>query len=399
MDGSSQENGRLTLLFYRFIGSKALTSTSITAFIIFYMWIVVSRYHSVFLAGLIITIYLAVELALAIPIGHLIDRFNNTRLNLLSSVLVLGGFGLLLFNDNLPFIYSATVISVLGQALKIDSFSAIIKKHLPEESFKKANSVNFATGSVSSLVGTVIGGFSIIYISRYFVYVIVMIAVASIFLAKPVQEKSYRPEENKMSMVGEMKSVGIFLKRIAGFLVLAFFLNGLFISLDTYSSGLFNIVLKSTAFYYTLFSLAVPLGMISGTPIANIKYFRGDRPVFISFLMLVFSPLIIVLSIGRSPILDILIAFAIGVILPLINIPISTKLMKAIPHSIYGKVTAVVKIFTQGASPVMGAVFASLVIFFNIPTVLLWVGILVVPLTFYGLIIIPKFFRFSFGIS
>jgi hypothetical protein len=120
-------------------------------------------------------------------------------------------------------------------------------------------------------------------------------------------------------------------------------LNGLFISIDTYSSGLFYLVLKSTPLYYTIFSLSVPVGMALGAPLANFGPLKKDNPLTVSLLLFLFAPLILVLSIGRSPLLDIADGLIIGLILPVINIPIFTKLMKVIPYGIYGKTQAFFK--------------------------------------------------------
>jgi len=375
--------------------SRTLTGVSITSFIIFFMWDVVSHCHSVFLAGMIVTIYVAVALIFSFPIGHLIDRLNNTRLNFVASAVVLGGFVILLAGDHLFFVYAATAISVFGQTLKLDSFSAIIKKHVQEESFKKANSFSYATTSASSLIGTLIGGFSIIYLHEYFVYLLLAMTAASIFLSLPIPEREYRAQDGQKTAFREMKVAVSFIRNIAGLLILAFFLNGLFISLDTYSSGLFDLVLMASPIYYTAFSMCVSLGMMMGAPVANVKFFKRERPIAIALMMLVFSPLIFILALGRSPLVDVIDAFVIGLVLPIINIPINTKLMMAIPHGIYGKVMAFLRIFTQGASPVMGSVFSTLALFFSIPLVLFWVAVLVVPLTIYSVIILPTFFRFK----
>lgn len=53
------------------------------------------------------------------------------------------------------------------------------------------------------------------------------------------------------------------------------------------------------------------------------------------------------------------------------------------------------KVFTSGTSPVMGAVFSFLAIFFRITTVLLGIGILVVPLAVYSIFVFQKFFSLS----
>jgi len=391
----SIDRTKLPLIFYRFLISRFLTGITMTGYIIFYSWLIVSIFHSVFLAGMLITITLAIEIGFSFPIGHLIDVFNNTTLNFYSNVIMILGFIILLFSGEIYFIYAATAISVLGWAIKLDTFSAIIKKHLSENLFKKANSLNNVTNSLSSILGTIMGGVSIILFPNYFKYILLAISTAAVILSVPVPEKSFKSEGRIQSFVKDVREAGLFIRKISGFLILAFFLNGLFISLDTYSSGLFKIVLKSSPLLYTIFSMSVPIGIIMGTPLANVGYFRKDRPFAISILVLLFSPFLIILSISKSPLLDIFDALLIGMILPIINIPLLTRLMKLVPKSIYGKVMAFLKIFTGGASPVMGAIFSFFVIFASIPIILLYVGILVIPLTLYGIWMIPRFFRLT----
>jgi len=385
---------RLNFLFYRFLSSKGLTASAVTSFLIFYMWVIVTKYRSVALAGIIITIYLAVELSFSIPVGHLIDRVNNTKLNFISTFFIIAGFSILIFSEGLLWIYISATISVLGQTLKTDSFSAIIKKHLPEGAFRKANSVNTAASSISSLLGTIVGGFFIIAAPGYFAYFLVAISTVSLLVSFPSQEKSFMKTVG-LSTAGEIKSVFSFLRKIVPLLIIALLLNGLFISIDTYSSGLFYLVLKSTPLYYTIFSLSVPVGMALGAPLANFGPLKKDNPLTVSLLLFLFAPLILILSIGRSPLLDIADGLIIGLILPVINIPIFTKLMKVIPYGIYGKTQAFLKVFTSGTSPVMGAVFSFLAIFFRITTVLLGIGILVVPLAVYSIFVFQKFFSLS----
>ncbi|MGC8558754.1 MAG: MFS transporter [Nitrososphaeria archaeon] len=350
---------KLNFLFYRFLSSKGFTAAAVTSFIIFYMWMIVSKYRSVALAGVIITIYLAVELSFSIPVGHLIDRVNNTKLNFISTFFIIAGFSILIFTENLLWIYISAAISVLGQTLKTDSFSAIIKKHLPEESFRKANSVNTAASSLSSLSGTIVGGLFIIAAPGYFAYFLVAISIVSLLVSFPSQEKSFI-KATGLSTTGEIRSVFAFLRKMIPFLIIALTLNGLFISVDTYSSGLFYLILKSTPLYYTIFSLSVPIGMTAGAPLANFGPLKIDSPLTVSLLVFLFAPLILILSIGRSPLLDIADGLIIGLILPLINIPLFTRLMKIIPYGIYGKTQAFLKVFTSGTSPVMGQFFRSL---------------------------------------
>jgi MFS family permease len=199
---------KLNFLFYRFLSSKGLTASAVTSFLIFYMWMIVTKYRSVALAGIIITIYLAVELSFSIPVGHLIDRVNNTKLNFISTFFIIAGFSILIFSEGLLWIYVSATISVLGQTLKTDSFSAIIKKHLPEGAFRKANSANTAASSISSLLGTIVGGFFIITAPGYFAYFLVAISTVSLLVSFPSQEKSY---ENSWPVNSRRNQVSFFI--------------------------------------------------------------------------------------------------------------------------------------------------------------------------------------------
>ena len=126
---------RIELFFYRFLLAKMLTSIISSAFTVFFLWYIVEALHSVFLAGMIITISLAVQLITSIPIGHIIDRINSTAVGLVGSVLVLAGPFFMLTGYSLMSVYSGTILITLGVTMKGDSFSATMKKHLNEDQF------------------------------------------------------------------------------------------------------------------------------------------------------------------------------------------------------------------------------------------------------------------------
>ena len=206
---------RLPNIFYRFLISRNLISISFTTFIVYYLWIIVEKFRSVFLAGLIATIYLAVQLISSIPIGHLIDRLNNTVLSLISSFVTLFGFTFLLFGNSIFIVYSTTALITLGLTLKGDSFSAIIKKHLKDDLFRRANSRNYAAISFSTLIGTALGGLSILYLGRYLVYILLAIVVVSILSSLPVEEEV--TAGISASAIGELYSALGFFRKIFGF--------------------------------------------------------------------------------------------------------------------------------------------------------------------------------------
>lgn len=175
----------LQSFYYRFLGSRLLISLIFNVFEVFFLWKIVAEYHSVFLAGMLATIYLAVSVLASIPIGHLIDRMNSTIVSLLSSIISLAGTLFLLLGASLAVIYLSAGIMALGITMKGDSFSAIMKKHLPEDQFLKGNSISQAGSYVSTLSGTALGGMAIIYFSGYLPYILIILALVSLFSSRP----------------------------------------------------------------------------------------------------------------------------------------------------------------------------------------------------------------------
>jgi len=376
--------------FYVITISKMLSSFAVNSFAVFYLWEIISHYHSVFLSGLIVTLYLLTELSLSLLVGHLIDRFNSTRLNLLGSFIMLVGLPPLISGVHLASIYVSAVILMSGATLKLDSYSAIIKKHLQEESYKRANTLNFVVNSISSIGSTAIGGAFIILAPHLFPAALLIMIAISLLTSIQLKEQA---SSNKDTFNSEFSRVLSFMKKISGLLIIALFINGLFISLETYSSGLFYLILKSSPFYYTLFAAAVPAGSVPGALLANRGAFRNDSPSIIASMVLSFSPIILLIALSPIAIADVIAAFVLGIVLPIINIPIITKMMKLVPAEIYGKAMASIRIFTAGSSPAMGAIFSTLALYFSIRAVLTSVGILVIPLALYSVRVLGNFFR------
>ena len=388
---------KLPFFFYRYLSSRFLGSIVYNAFMIYFLWELVVAFKSVFLAGLIPTIALAADLITAIPVGHLIDRYNSTKLSMLSSLLLLTGIALILTLQTVYLVYAATIFVSIGVMMKGDSISATIKKDLDQEQFTTANQNLQGAGYASSLIGTVFGGASIIYLREYFLFIMLALSIAALLLSFPIPEKA-NDGQKATAMSGFVSSVG-FIKKIGGFLAVGFVLNGLIISLDVYSSGLFHLVLKVNSIYYTLFVAFLSIGGIIGAIISGTvqKYF--NTAYRISFLILLFSPAILFVALSRKVIGDIADSLLIGILVPVINIPLQVNLMKIVPRNIYGKVMAFLRVFLGGATPAMAAVFSFMALFFQVNTILLYVGIIVFPIGALAFLVLPKFFQMATGSS
>lgn len=384
---------RLPIFFYRYLSSRFLSSIVSNAFAVYFLWEIVVTFKSVFLAGLIPTISLASDLILVIPVGHLIDRFNSTKLGMLSSLVLILGVTFLLTGDSIFLIYTATVFITLGVTMKGDAISATTKKNLDTEQFMSANQSLQGVGYASALTGALFGGFSIIYLTRYFVFIIFIMAIASFLLSFPIKEA--KNTEDQVKLRSQLSSSLGFLKKITGFLAVGFVLNGLIESLDVYSSGLFHLVLKVSPVYYTLFVAFLSIGGIIGSFASGLLQRFVNTAHRISLLIILFSPAILFIALVKSAIGDITDSFLIGFLLPVINIPLSVNLMKVIPRNIYGKVMAFLRVFLGGATPALAAVFSFLALFFSVNSIFLYVGIILFPVCALSFKVLPKFFAMA----
>ncbi len=380
---------KLPAFFFRYLSSRMLASIVTNAFEIYFLWELVIVYKSVFFAGLIPTIALASELLIAIPFGHMIDKYNSTKLSLLSALSLLFGISLLLIGQTLFLVYLATVFATIGSITKGDTLSATIKKHLSSKQFTAANQNLQGAGYLSTLIGTGLGGISIIFLQRYFVGIILALCIVSVVLSYPMPEEPNR-EESGMPGSGIVSSLG-FIKKLGGFLAVGFVLNGLFVSLEVYSSGLFDLVLKASPIFYTLFIAFLSIGGIIGAVLAGKLQKYVDTGYRLSALIILYSPALLFLALSRSPAGDILDSFSIGLLLPIINIPLQVRVMKFVPRNIYGKVMAFLKVFLGGATPAMAGVFSFVSIFLPVQSILLYIGIIAFPVGGMALLVLPKF--------
>ncbi len=380
---------RLPLFFYRYLSARMLVSIANNSFMVFFLWEIVVVYKSVFLAGLLPTISLAADLLTAIPVGHLIDRFNSTHLSMVASLLLVIGIALLFFGQILTIVYITTFFVSLSLMMKGDTISATAKKHLKDDQFINSIRLISGAGYASTLIGTAIGGISILYLRQYFPIMLMAFAVFSLVISFPIEEE--KEKRDKKTAISELASSFGFIRKIAGFLAVGFVLNGLLVSLDVYSSGLFHLVLDVSAVYYTIFIAVLSVGGIIGAALVGRIQKHIDSAFRISSMIVLFSPAMIYISLSRNAIGDILDSFAIGVLISFINIPLQAKLMKIVPRNIYGKVMAFLRVFLGGATPAMAAVFAFIALFLNVDSTLFYIGIIVFPITVLAFVVLPKF--------
>ena len=382
---------RLGFTFFRFQFSRALSTVTWALFMVFFTWRVIEVYHSVFLVGLIPTINLLVDILASVPIGHLIDRKNNTILNFTASILTAAGFSLFLFGFSVYAVYAVAAITSFSTTLKADSFSAIIKKHVTETGISKATSYQQGFTSVSTLIGFAVGGLSLVFISEYAPYLLVSITAVAVVLSFPGAEQSSMPSAEKQGQAG-YRDVFSFFRKLIGFLLLGLVLNGFIVTLDVYGSGLFSLYLHTGPLLYAVFVASLPAGMLIGSIGANRLIVKIERPRIGAGLMMLYPPVLVILGLSGSAVIDIAAVLFLGLILPLINIPMIARLVKFTPREIFGRVMAFVKVFLGSSTPVMAAFFSLVSFAFPPKTIFLVAGLILIPISIASFRVISDYY-------
>lgn len=390
---AGQEKG-LGITYYRFLLSRSISRTAWSFFMVFFMWKIVTVYHSVFLAGMIPTINLVVDLLASVPVGILIDTKNNTSLNFLASVMMLGGFLLFLIGFSVFIVYSVAAIAAFGTTLKGDSFSSIIKKHVREDGIPKATSYQQASLSISTLIGFGFGGLSLIVLSNYAALILIGLTAATLVLSVPTKEVVHK-DSDRSGKKYTYRSVFSFFKKLTGFIFLALVLNGFFVTLDVYGSGLFSLYLHTSPIMYTLFVAAMPAGMFIGSMVSSRIMGILSRPVVTAGLVVLYAPILITLGLSSSPVVDIIAGGFLGLLVPLVNVPMISRLVQATPKEMFGRVFAFLKIFLGSSTPVMASFFAVISIMFPLNEIFLATGLVMLPISVLGFRVVKNYYSLT----
>lgn len=153
-------------------------------------WELYDRTHSALALGFVGLALVVPVLFLALPSGHLADRFDRKRIMLLSeSVLALGALGLgflSLLRGPIPLFYACIFLIGVGGSFQRPASSAFVTQTVPAEHFANAATWNSSSWQLASVLGPAFGGLIIALTFRatpvYFIYVGAVIVYLSLLL-------------------------------------------------------------------------------------------------------------------------------------------------------------------------------------------------------------------------
>ncbi|MGC8661986.1 MAG: MFS transporter [Nitrososphaeria archaeon] len=371
--------------------SRNLVRLSAIMFYIYYMWILMVKYDSVFLVSLIPTLSLAGYLLVLLPEGYILDRFPREMVMFVSSLAIMAVYLSLFISQALLWVYAAAMMSSVFSSISSDAFFTLMKDIVNPSSMGRGMSLVEAGRGVSEIAGIALGGASIILLSDKFIPLIVLVSATSVAFGIPRIERGRKTAQKKYGFSHIFKAIKIILP----FLLIGLLINGLFVSIEVYASGLFYKVLNVGPSYYTMFVLCFSAGGLAGGLLGVRISKRLENPAFIASAMAFFGLSFLVLSVSRVPYGDVLVMVPLGMVNSLTNIPLMSYLVKIIPNEVLGRVNSVTTMFLASASPVMAVVYGLLSRVFPIPTILLLIAGLLAISSVPTYITIKKLFKLT----
>ncbi len=380
-------------IFYRFLLARNLAKASTFLFYVYFIWELVARFHSVFLAGLIPAFSLLGYLIIVVPEGHLLDRKNRSRVFFAADVLLVLAYSLLFLGNTIIIVMATDLISSLLAWVASDSLQGMIKSIVPEEQYGKAVSMNQTGTAISEILG-IVGGGTMIYLGIFYLRIfLVILAFLSAALSFPIAMDT---ADIHRKNYGE---VFVFIRKMAFLLILSLILNGLFISLDVYGSGLIRLVLHAPATYYTLFLLGFPVGSVLGGMLISMGKISSKLSLMlVTVEVMLVGILLLGVAIVPYVIAEPFLTLALGADIISINVQLSAFTLRVIPNDLTGRYNSISVLFSAGASPVMALLFSVLSRFLYFPFVLegaAIIAIAVAPLTYFAL----KSMMLAFGVT
>ena len=323
--------------------------------------------------------------------GVISDRFNKAKImyicDYIKGIVIIGFTLLLMFaiKESTTKIVSLFVVSIISNAIAgifSPASSALLPIIVEEEDYQQAQSYFSILNSFQSIVGVILAGVLYTLIPINVLFLIVGIcyigsAISEMFIR---YETSYENEEEKLTakiVFNDIKEGFKYIasiKAILALMICVLFINFFFspvfdnfmpyfISTDVASSNYMFSNKIAPEMWSSFGSVAFGIGsLIMGIVFSSLEPKEKNNPtikwslLFMSIVMALFSLFYILfkntfININTLLIITIIVFFAIGLLIVLVNVPSTTALMKKVDKDKMGKVSSVLNIGSQGLTP------------------------------------------------
>ncbi len=346
--------------------------------------------NNAFLQGLFLALGSG-ALLLMTPVGGVFgDRFNKAKIMVIcdwlkGGMIILATVLMLLLNDrqsHIVILFTLGILSNMVSGFFSPASAALLPEIIEPEQFQQANSYVTIKSSFNSIFGVVLAGVLYAIMPIHVLFVAVGLAYIASGISEMFVKYDYKAPENVMTLktvFSDMKDGLIYIKgqkAILAFMSAILFINFFFTpvtgnfmpyfiktDLTSVSTYLFDSII-SPEMWSSIFSVLIAVFSLISAAVMSTKRDEGKVGSKVANRLLMLGIVMVVVSLGYrllvsnhysiNAFLIVLCGFsiAIGALLPMINIPISTAILKVIDTGMLSKVMGLINVLSQGLVPV-----------------------------------------------
>lgn len=376
--------------------NAGFSRTGTSAFAIAIIWIAFSITKSPVLAGFADGMA-TLPLILSFAFGAYIDRIGSKRTLALatsagSAVSVLALLFSILSSDiwiEILSIYSVGFMIGLTSDI-LTSIRASWSKHfLSEDQYKYGSSIIQSVTSLAQAIGYALSGLFLVLGLYFTIYGLSLIFVLSIFPLIILRDDSIGEQSAKESMKSSILNGLRYInenKAIKAIIVMGLLTNFSFGTVGIFFAVLVGSKFSLPALYYGLLFVTITLGIIAGSAIsAKVKGKIGTYVITFVFSM---GVILLVMGFLTDFYLDYVCTFSLGVLIGVINVLITTGMIKSVRQEMMARVQGAFSTFALTTTFFSGAVGGLLIRTFTLDYSFLIVGIMISVASF-----LPLFFK------
>lgn len=335
---------------------------------------------SLIIATMLITMIITGPLA-----GNVVDQLNKTKLlylmDFIRGFIVLVTAITIYMSDNVVLImvviYAMAIISSLCTVVFNPASTAIMPLIMTKDELAKANSVMSLTGSVTNIVGLLLGGVIYTIVGPFGIMLIdgisyIISGISELFIKVDEPEPEKLDGEHPIKeQIDIFKEGLVYLKKHKGLIYIGLFATVLNFSLvptfQVYQPYLVNIVLGKEILFLTVLNITTSVGMLAGGLYLSFSgVFDKEfdlmqllRKFSVSLILLLFIIAIVVTAVVQTILpfglffgIYIVTAFVVGTLVAVINIPVETYIQQNTEPEVMGRVNSVIGTLSMISQPV-----------------------------------------------
>ncbi|XMB67203.1 MFS transporter [Mycoplasmatota bacterium zrk1] len=341
-------------------------------------WFILALTGSAFQAGLYLATGGLVSLLLTPFCGVLADRFNKVKIVYITDFIrgiAIVGAGYFISQDldistTMIVLYTATIILSVNQALFGPAVSSLQVDIVDEEDLQAANATMSMIRSLQGIIGLTLGGVLYEALGINWIFIINGLTFILSGISEMFIKHAYKKSDEKLTVKAGFDDLKVGLKYLVNkkglmsLMVGIMFLNFAFIPL--FVNGfpyMFNQLLKTSAFEYSIVQISVSVGTLIGAiiigNIANRISVIKSQYTGLPLMSLIFIVIAILFNFVLNGIIEFNLFYGLiiglmlieGILNMYINIPIGTAFAISIDKEYRGRAYSVIETMGRAAIP------------------------------------------------